>query len=112
MYERTVKLSYKDGIVDEIINQIIDILKKYIKTPFKLYIFGSFATGNATIYSDLDLALETEENLDKKTLFKIKEDIENIKTLRKIDFLYLNQLEGKIKETVKKEGIKIYEFTG
>ncbi len=103
-------LSYKNGIIDKTLDQVILILKKYLNQPFRLYLFGSFATKTATPYSDIDLALETKENLNRKILLKIKDEIENIRTLRKIDFIYFNEAPVSLKNVIKKEGVLIYEF--
>ncbi|GAB6077885.1 nucleotidyltransferase domain-containing protein [Hydrogenobaculum acidophilum] len=53
-------------------NQIetIEDLRKFLKDYFKnrnvtIYLFGSRAVGKESIYSDIDLAFETEEDIDK-----------------------------------------------
>ena len=108
--EKIKTLSYKDEKISKLLEEIINIIKENIQIPFKLYLFGSFATGKATYFSDIDIALETKEDLDKKKIRKLKEKLENIRTLRKIDFVYLNKASKSIKDTVKKEEVLIYEF--
>ena len=103
-------LSYKDEKIDNLLNNIIEVIKNDVNPPFKIYLFGSFATDKATYFSDIDIALETKEVLTKRNLIKLKENLENIKTLRKIDFIYINNASKNLKETVKKEGILIYEL--
>ena len=105
-------LSYKNEKISKLLDEIKNIFKENITIPFKLYIFGSFATGKATYFSDIDLALETNEDLDEKEIRKLREKLEDIRTLRKIDFIYLNKASKSIKDTIKKEGVLIYEFKG
>jgi len=110
--EKIKTLSYKDEKISKLLKEVVSIFKKNIKIPFKLYLFGSFATGKAIYFSDVDLALETKEDLDEREIRKLREKLENIRTLRKIDFVYLNKASKNIKDTVKKEGVILYEFRG
>ena len=109
MYKKTFeKLNYKHPKIQKLLKEVIKILEKNIKIPFRLYIFGSFATGKASYFSDLDLALETKKDLSDSDLYKIKEEIENLRTLRKIDLVYLNKAPENLKKVIKKEGVLIY----
>jgi len=49
------------------INQIIETIKTKAK-PDKIYLFGSYAFGKATNFSDLDLLVVDDSNRDKKAL--------------------------------------------
>jgi len=108
--EKIKTLSYKDDKIGKLIEKIIDIFKESINIPFRVYIFGSFATGKATYFSDIDIALETEETLNEKDIIRLRKKLNDIPTLRKIDFIYLNKASTNIRETVKEEGVLIYEF--
>ena len=110
--EKIKTLSCRDERISKLLKEIIEIFRINIKTPFKLYLFGSFATGKATYFSDIDLALETKEDLNEREIRKLKEELENIRTLRKIDFVVSNKAEESIKDVVRKEGVLIYELKG
>ena len=110
--EKIRNLSYKDEKISRLLEEIVNIFRKDIKIPFRLYLFGSFATRRASYFSDLDIALETEKEITEKEIRKIKEELENLRTLRKIDFIYLNKASESIKNTVRKEGVLLYEFRG
>ncbi len=105
-------MDYKHPKIQALIKEIVRVLEKNVKTPFKLYIFGSFATGRATYFSDLDTAIETKGELSDAQLRRIREEIENLKTLRKVDFVYLNRAPKSLKEVIKREGVRVYEFKG
>jgi len=116
MHRRKVFMSvlktffYEKGYPDvkSLIDEIIDISSKAINIPFKLYLFGSFANDKASQYSDIDIAIETEGLLKDEDFISLKEKVDDLKTLRKIDIVYLNKSIG-LKNVVKKEGILIYE---
>ncbi|MGC9143478.1 type VII toxin-antitoxin system MntA family adenylyltransferase antitoxin [Hydrogenobaculum sp.] len=108
MSEKILYLNYTHPKIKTLTKEIIKTLKKNIKQPFKVFLFGSFATGKATYFSDLDIAIETKENLENKHLYKIKEELEKIRTLRKIDLVYINKAPDSLKEVINKEGILIY----
>ncbi|WP_029520995.1 nucleotidyltransferase domain-containing protein [Persephonella sp. IF05-L8] len=70
--EKIRNLSYKDEKIARLLEEIVNILRKNIKIPFRLCLFGSFATGKASYFSDLDIALETEKEITEKILNLIK----------------------------------------
>lgn len=100
-----------DSSVERIVEEVINLVKENLSTGFRLYLFGSYATGKNTPYSDIDIALETFQPVSYKTIAKIKQLIEDIRTLKKIDFVYLNEAPNLV-EIVKREGILIYESSG
>ena len=75
--------------LESLIKEVIKIIQKYIDKPFKIYLFGSLARGDATEFSDIDLAIQTIESINHRTLRKIRNEIDNLRTLRKIDLKIL-----------------------
>ena len=106
------KLQLDNKKIEQLIKEVIKILKKHVKQPIKVYLFGSLARKNSTPYSDIDLAFESKEQLNQKTIVKIKDEIDNLRTLRKIELIYLNESSSSLRRVVKKEGVLIYEFKG
>lgn len=100
-----------DSSVERIIEEVINLVEKNLSTGFRLYLFGSYATEKNTPHSDIDIALETFQPVSYKTIAKIRQLIDEIKTLKKIDFVYLNETPN-LAEIVKREGILIYESSG
>ncbi|WDA68456.1 type VII toxin-antitoxin system MntA family adenylyltransferase antitoxin [Lactococcus lactis] len=60
--------------VNDIQNKVIPIAKKYQFS--EVYLFGSYARGNATERSDVDLAFESRAILSYFDIFKIESELE------------------------------------
>lgn len=88
-----------------IINEIIDISKKYYGIN-KVVLFGSRARGDNELKSDIDLAVYCDGDL---SLFI--EEVENTThTLLEFDFSDMNNIvDDFFIEQVEKEGIVLYE---
>ena len=88
-----------------IINEIIDISKKYYGIN-KVVLFGSRARGDNELKSDIDLAIYCDGDL---SLFI--EEIENTThTLLEFDFSDMNNIvDDFFIEQVEKEGLVLYE---
>lgn len=88
-----------------IINEIIDISKKYYRIN-KVVLFGSRARGDNELKSDIDLAVYCDGDL---SLFI--EEIENTThTLLEFDFSDMNNIvDDFFIEQVEKEGIVLYK---
>jgi predicted nucleotidyltransferase len=99
------------GSFPEEVSQVVSLLEKHLKTPFRVYLFGSFARGDATPYSDLDLAVETlDKTLSPKEWAKLKNTVEEeLKTLRKVELIYYNTAPEEFKKVIDKEKITVYE---
>ena len=66
--------------IDEILEQVIHICK-YHKTK-EVILFGSWAKGTANERSDIDIAVRGIKDIEK-----LREDIEEIPTLRSFDIV-------------------------
>ena len=96
------------NLSNSIINEIIDISKKYYGIN-KVVLFGSRARGDNDLKSDIDLAVYCDGDL---SLFI--EEIENTThTLLEFDFSDMNNIvDDFFIEQVEKEGIVLYEKCG
>ena len=93
------------NLSQRIINEIIDISKKYYGIN-KVVLFGSRARGDNELKSDIDLAVYCDGDL---SLFI--EEVENTThTLLEFDFSDMNNIRDEFFiEQVEKEGILLYE---
>jgi predicted nucleotidyltransferase len=83
---------------------ILPVLKRYFIK--RAAIFGSFAKGNSTANSDIDLLIEPENNF---TLFKMLQLEQEISQLinRKVDLVEYSALKPSIKNDVLRSAITI-----
>ena len=88
--------------IEEIIQQVTSICKK--NGVEHLSLFGSYAKGTATRYSDIDFIVYGQVDIEY-----LQEQVDEIMTLKKIDlFEYDMCLNQYLKEDMDKYGRKIY----
>ena len=90
-----------------IINLIVTNLSKFNKVK-KAFIFGSFARGDDNQNSDVDMAIEADENFSYFDLLEIKFQLEE-KINRNIDIGFLNSFKPHILAYAKEDLKLIYE---
>jgi len=91
----------------EILTGIIEIVKRYL-SPERIILFGSRAKNRNDTASDFDIAVDTEP-VDTGTERKIKESIEKISGLYKVDIVFLKSVDTEFRNIVEKTGTVIYE---
>jgi predicted nucleotidyltransferase len=93
---------------EQIKNNIIKIISKNLPKS-KIILFGSRAKTENTNTSDYDIAIETGQKIPADILDTIKESIEKLATLKKIDLVDFYLLSDNFKQIVLAEGQVIYE---
>lgn len=88
----------KENIIDE----IIKIIRKYIAKEYKVFIFGSWAKGNAQSASDIDVGILGKEKVPWSLMARILDKTEDVRTLRSIDIIDLNAVDDSFKNNVLK----------
>jgi len=71
----------------EIEQAVARIIRKHLGPEYRVFLFGSRATGTARRGSDYDIGFEGPTRVDLSTLFRIKEEVEELPTLHKIDIV-------------------------
>ncbi len=95
--------------ISNLLDKLIDFIVAELK-PGKIILFGSFARGDAVNRSDIDLAIEIENNLSESDWLIFLHRISEKKfTLRKMDILRLDKTSPEMRKAIKKEGIILYE---
>lgn len=88
--------------VDEIIDQVTAICKK--NRVEHLSLFGSYAKGTETQYSDVDFIVYGSVDIEK-----LQEEVDEIMTLKKIDLFEYDLCQNEyLKEDMDRYGRKIY----
>lgn len=86
----------------QIIQEVVKIIRQYLDNNSQIMLFGSWVRGNAIETSDIDIGILGKEQISSDIMRKIRDDIENIPTLRGIDIVDLNSVEEKFKNKVLK----------
>ncbi len=101
--------------MDILISKVIQIAKE--SGIQKVILFGSRARGDATERSDYDFAF-VSSNLNHEIKSRIKDRIDEIDTLYKVDIVFLPHLKGddKLTQSIVREGVRVmdkfqYKFT-
>lgn len=72
-----------------VIENVVKIINKYLSGDYKIFLFGSWARGNALETSDLDIGILGKEKASWDAMVKIFGEIDELPTLRKIDVVDL-----------------------
>lgn len=88
--------------IEQIIEAVTEICRKHRVSHLSL--FGSYVKGTQTQYSDLDFIVHGVEDFEL-----LKEEIDEIPTLMKIDLFEYEQCKNEfLREDMKKYGRKIF----
>lgn len=96
-----------DARYNEIIHKIVEILKRFLE-PSRIILFGSRAKGKNSRHSDFDFALTCSRppiSIERK----IKEEIEKVSGLYKVDVVYLDSVEEDFRKIILNTGKVVYE---
>jgi nucleotidyltransferase substrate binding protein (TIGR01987 family) len=88
----------------QIIKSVISIILRHAR-PERIWLFGSEASGESTARSDIDIAFE---DADFKDDHLISDEIEELKTLVKIDVKNIAHAEDRFRNRVKDAGRVLY----
>lgn len=90
--------------IEEIISQVVKIILKHSK-PERIWLYGSRASGEAKESSDIDIAFDDKAYTSE---WQIKEDVEKIQTLIKIDVKNIAHAEERFRQRVLSTGRVLY----
>lgn len=92
--------------VSEIEKQVAGIIRKYIGKNARIYLFGSWAKGNAKPTSDIDIAIKISKQ-ERQKFYKIREEVNELRTLRKIDIVDLSLASEKFRKHIFKYALPL-----
>lgn len=80
----------------------VETLKPY---PAKIYLFGSWAKGTSSEYSDIDLAVDSKMPLPVEALSTLRERLEDSRIPWRVEVVDLRTASSFFRERVLREGI-------
>lgn len=72
---------------DDIIKEAVTILREYLGDDYKIFLFGSWAKGDALETSDIDIGILGAREVPWDIMVGILQKIRAIPTLRKVDIV-------------------------
>lgn len=99
---------YKNESDIERFNRYKKILLEMINKEIpecKVYLFGSRARGDHSSGSDIDLAIDAGATIAQKTMYTIKDHIDETTIPLNVDLVDLCTATGKFREEIMKDGI-------
>ena len=89
--------------------QLLEIFGRHLNIKdYRVFIFGSRATGKNTERSDIDVGIEGEIEVPRETMARIKADIENLPTLYRIDLVDFKRVAQDFREVAMEKTETIY----
>jgi predicted nucleotidyltransferase len=93
---------------DEILAEVADIIARFLPDA-RILLFGSRARGDAEQTSDFDFAVDAGSKIPLDVITRIKDEIEELHTLKSIDIVDLNRVNPAFKTIISKTGVNIYD---
>jgi uncharacterized protein len=96
-----MRLEHGDEIIMK--KKILDVIARHLDTKkYHVFAFGSRISGGGDERSDIDVGIEGSEALPAGTLGTIRDDMEALDTLYKIDVVDFSDVSPKFKEVAKR----------
>ncbi len=90
-------------VLDEVQHIVLEVLRNQQTT---IYLFGSWAQGQATSHSDIDIAVEPHRPLPAGMLANLRDRLEESHIPYRVEVVDLSKTDPYFRERVLKEGIR------
>jgi predicted nucleotidyltransferase len=88
------------GEVLAVARQVVAIVRRFIADPaYRVFLFGSWATGAARERSDIDIGIEGPAPVDPGAMGEIREACGLLRTLRTVDIVDFSRLARGIRDS-------------
>lgn len=94
---------------EEIIEAIAQRVRTFLGRDFRLYLFGSRASGKADRYADFDLMVWGPEAISEETFLEIKNSIDSLETLHKIDLVDYHRVSTEFRNVILEKAKEILD---
>ena len=100
---KTIKYKKREK---EVLDKIVLLLKEKLN-PSLIILFGSRASEKHNTGSDFDIALDGDK-IDVREMRKLKEKLEEISGLYKVDLIFLESVDSEFKNIIIRRGKILY----
>lgn len=84
--------------------EIVDIIGKYLDfSRHRVFFFGSRVSGKGNERSDIDIGIEGTKEIPWQVMAKIKEDVENLPILYKVDIVDFKKVSSDFYDLAKRD---------
>lgn len=92
-------------------NQVLDEVRRILRevlgeAKVTVYLFGSWARGDATSVSDIDLAIESHDPLPLGTLARLRERLEDSRVPYRVEVVDLNEVDPAFRRRIMAESMR------
>jgi len=95
----------KDKEIQHILDMIVSEIRKYVPKEYSILLFGSWAQADASPNSDIDIAIHGPQRIDSIVMARIRQNIEELPTLRKIDVVDVHTSDEQFRKNILRETI-------
>lgn len=92
---------------ETVLKKASEIIRRHLSEEFRILIFGSWARGEAMETSDLDIGILGKEKAPWDDMVRIRQEMDELPTLRSIDVVDLNSVEENFRNNVLKHAKSI-----
>lgn len=98
----------KDKEIRPLLREVIQVLRRYLPDPaYSILLFGSWATLDSIPTSDVDVGILGRKPVDELVMAQIKQEIDRLPTLRKIEVVDLQTVDDRFRANVEQHGERI-----
>ena len=98
----------KEKEIKPLLREAVRIVRKYVPDgSYHILLFGSWATQQSLPTSDIDVGILGSGPLDDLVLARIREQIDGLPTLRKIEVVDLWSVEGRFREKAERNAERL-----
>jgi len=90
--------------VERLAREAAELVRRAFGPTVRVLWFGSWVTGLPAERSDVDLAVDAGRVLSSEEIYKLRNSLESLPTLRRIDLLDLHAVDEKLREEILESG--------
>jgi predicted nucleotidyltransferase len=95
------------ALAQQVLNEVRQIVRETLKNgTVTVYLFGSWARGNPTSLSDIDIAIKAHTTLPPGSLARLRERLEESHVPYRVDVVDLDYVNPTFKQRINQEGIQ------